>query len=524
MADAIPDWLAEMRRITGLSEKPGSADEPKILAMADYIAKTFPDMANYCAQYRADATPWCGLCAAYCMACADPPIRPPFGKIDTDRFLWAQAWGDDPKFGTVISSPRVGCVVVLKRSGGGHVAFYESTSGSNYMLRGGNQSDAINVKPFPKSSVIALVWPREGVPTTPDVPQPVERRELSSGDTGPDVVALQKALGIPADGEFGPVTETQVKGFQAACDLDPDGVVGPNTWKEVDALVARVAAGSEGLAPELAADIEQLAERSPLMSYSWPDRGRAPPGYIPGMALSFAVAMQWLNANDSAATLMAKAVGGPDTDALKWLEQQFLAVGMRNDKPGIDILRHTFVLLIGLAMRESSGQYCEGRDMSATNTTADTCESGLTQQSWNSRAATAELPKLLNVFWQNPNGFLETFNDGVEPSANDLAVYGTGGGARFQFLAKYCPLFAVMCAAVGVRVLKRHWGPLQRKEVTLNPDADALLLSVQQLVEAAAIEPPPPLPVPSPEVVKIKMRIEAPANVKVAVDVEQVEV
>jgi uncharacterized protein (TIGR02594 family) len=520
MADPTPDWLAEMRRINGLSEKPGSADEPKILAMADYIAKTFPDMASYCAQYKHDSIAWCGLCAAYCMACADPPIRPPFGKIDTDRFLWAKAWGDDPVFGTVLSAPRVGCVAVLTRSGGGHVAFYESTNGSNYMLRGGNQGDRVSLAAFPKSSVIALVWPREGVPDVPGVPQPAERRELALGDTGDDVKALQSALGLlPPDGEFGGITHTQVKAFQAACGLEADGIVGPNTWEEVDDLVLRVGVGSEGLAPELVNNIELLAGSSPLMAYSWPDRGVAPPGYIPGMALSFAVAMQWLAKNDSAAMLMAKAVGGPDTDALKWLEQQFLAVGLRNDTPGIDILRHTFVLLIGLGMRESSGQYCEGRDMSASNVTADTCEAGLFQQSWNSRNASAELPKLLTQYWQNPTGFLGTFSDGVEPSANDLACYGAGPGAQFQWLARYAPAFACMCAAIAVRVLRKHFGPLNRREVTLNPDADVLLQGVQRLV-AESVKPPPVIP-PVVEQPVVKVRIEAPPGV--TVEVEQVQ-
>ena len=97
----IPDWLVEMRAITGLSEKPGAADEPKILAMADYIGDKYPEMKSYCAQYKHDATPWCGLCAAYCMARAN--IRPPFGKTDTDKFLWARAWGDDFQFGKVLS-------------------------------------------------------------------------------------------------------------------------------------------------------------------------------------------------------------------------------------------------------------------------------------------------------------------------------------------------------------------------------------------------------------------------------------
>ena len=35
---------------------------------------------------------------------------------------------------------------------------------------------------------------------------------------------------VPADGEFGPGTETAVRAYQADNDLDVDGLVGPATW------------------------------------------------------------------------------------------------------------------------------------------------------------------------------------------------------------------------------------------------------------------------------------------------------
>jgi uncharacterized protein (TIGR02594 family) len=504
--DEVPQWLAVMRAITGIVETPGDADNPKILAMRDEIARTYSDMASYCALYVHDSTPWCGLAAAYSMTMAG--IRPPFGETDTDRWMWALAWADDDEFGLRLDAPRLGCVVVMEREGGGHVTLYERTEGDRYVCRGGNQSDAINEQSYPISGVVALVWPHEGGPVPP-----AERRTLQQGDSGADVVALQKTLGIPADGEFGPMTDAAVKSFQAATGLVPDGVVGPVTWEECDTLDLKMAAGDNGLPDDLAQEIIALAEGSALADVSWPDRGRPPPGYIPGMALAYGLAVNWLNAGKLAAAVMAQAAGDPDTDALAWYESEFATLGMDNSRAGIDPLRHLFVLLIGLGMRESSGRYCEGRDMSASNVTADTAEAGLFQTSWNIRGASPELPKLLDDYWADPNGFLPTFQDGIAPSASDLQGYGSGEGASYQWLAKYSPAFAVMVTAIGARTLRQHWGPINRGEVDLMPEANELLLAVQELIEGAPLPPEP-----EPEMAEVTITIASKGSVRVIIN------
>ena len=55
--------------------------------------------------------------------------------------------------------------------------------------------------------------------------EPVVKR----GDRGDAVRKVQRALGVPADGVFGPQTERAVRRFQRRRDLVADGVVGPQT-------------------------------------------------------------------------------------------------------------------------------------------------------------------------------------------------------------------------------------------------------------------------------------------------------
>jgi putative peptidoglycan binding protein len=244
--------------------------------------------------------------------------------------------------------------------------------------------------------------------------------------------------------------------------------------------------------PPINADaIANIAANSPLARVSWRDRGRAPLGYIKGMAVMFAVAARKLAQGDSAASEMARAVSGDSgRDALAHFAPQFAALGMRNDTSGIDTLRHLFVLLIGLGMRESSGRYCEGRDQSADNTSADSAEAGLFQMSWDAHGASPEIPKLLAEYQATGSGYREIFSEGVTPRGGDLSVFGSGTGATFQRLCKEMPGFAVEAAAVGLRNLRTHWGPINRHEVELRLEADEMLQQVQRAAGGGMVSIP----------------------------------
>tara|TARA_R110000868_G_scaffold310786_1_gene571945 strand:+ start:2284 stop:3201 length:918 start_codon:yes stop_codon:yes gene_type:complete len=53
---------------------------------------------------------------------------------------------------------------------------------------------------------------------------------LKEGSKGPEVIQLQKILGVSADGNFGPGTKKAVIRFQLGANLPADGIVGNDTW------------------------------------------------------------------------------------------------------------------------------------------------------------------------------------------------------------------------------------------------------------------------------------------------------
>lgn len=63
----------------------------------------------------------------------------------------------------------------------------------------------------------------------PPAHRPTLTRYLREGNSGTAVVALQRKLGIRADGAFGPQTDRALRSWQHARHLSADGVVGPST-------------------------------------------------------------------------------------------------------------------------------------------------------------------------------------------------------------------------------------------------------------------------------------------------------
>jgi hypothetical protein len=329
--------------------------------------------------------------------------------------------------------------------------------------------------------------PPDRPPEQPPIAEPpptTAHETLAKGSTGPEVELVQTILGLPADGDFGSITDAGVRGYQGACGLAKDGIVGPQTWSALDQLEAKILAGEDGISKRLDDRIDISVKSSPLLNYDWNDRGCMPIGYYLGMAKTFALAVKMYDSGDEMALQMAEADTGDDEhDALSWYSDVFSDHGMDNSENGLDTLRHLFVLLIGLGARESSGNHWCGRDMSADNTSSETAEAGAWQTSWNISSCSPQIDELMAQYWRDPNGFRSSFSNGVSPSASNLDNYGSGEGSRYQFLAKYTPAFAAFVTALGMRYLRAHWGPLNRREVEVVDMADDLLIDVQRLVE-----------------------------------------
>jgi len=72
--------------------------------------------------------------------------------------------------------------------------------------------------------------------TTPAGAEKDDRPILGLSSSGEFVKKVQAKVGVVADGIFGTKTEAAVRAFQSAHGLDPDGIVGPKTWRALDSV------------------------------------------------------------------------------------------------------------------------------------------------------------------------------------------------------------------------------------------------------------------------------------------------
>lgn len=180
--------------------------------------------------------------------------------------------------------------------------------------------------------------------------------------------------------------------------------------------------------------------------------------------------------------MSGKSTGNPDKDAVTWFEPEYDALNMNIDASGPEALKSLYTLGIGLGMRESSGKHCTGWDTTVTDQKAETAEAGLFQTSQNSMSASAELKKIYEEYKAgNAKCHLGVFSKNV--TCKEQSIVGTGKGAEFQELLKGCPSLAAEYAMITLRIMRKHYGPINRKEAEIRSECRNMLDDVQEYVE-----------------------------------------
>lgn len=149
-----PVWMRLARQWIGTKEIAGPQHNPKILTLWEYTKLHFTnDEIAWCAGFVGGILEMCGL--------------------RSTRSGMARSYAQS-EFFRKISKPVVGCIVVFWRGSKtgtlGHVGFYAGEDQyKNIMVLGGNQSDAVNIKPFSTDRVLGYYWPI-GVPLPGEAP------------------------------------------------------------------------------------------------------------------------------------------------------------------------------------------------------------------------------------------------------------------------------------------------------------------------------------------------------------------
>jgi hypothetical protein len=243
--------------------------------------------------------------------------------------------------------------------------------------------------------------------------------------------------------------------------------------------------------PTIKQQIMNIAASSQCARVNWKQRGIAPKAYFRGTALVYAKAL--CQSQNDYVKIASKGIGNDPTrhprDSVAWYDPQFRSLGLSNANDGRTTLRNTYTLMIGLAQRESHGQYCVGRDRSQNYTTHDSAEAGLYQTSWGVRRINPSILDAMTRSYSNDRRscLLEVFREGVSCKPEDAENSGQGPGVAWQELSKSCPAYATEYAAVVVRQgggEKGEFGPIRKKAAELVMSCNSMLEQVENLVLA----------------------------------------
>lgn len=166
-AAASMPLIREALKLYGVTEAVGDADNPEILGWAKELG------GSALAIYTHDSIPWCGLFMGVCTLRA--------GYVVPMMAIRALAWRD---FGTAVTEPALGDVMVFVRVGGGHVGIYVGEDPDAFHILGGNQGDQVKIARIERAS---LRYSRRPLYlTTPMAVRQIIR--AASGDTSTPMV------------------------------------------------------------------------------------------------------------------------------------------------------------------------------------------------------------------------------------------------------------------------------------------------------------------------------------------------
>lgn len=132
-----PAWISVAEGEIGVREIQGARHNQRVI---EYHSTT--------GRFSDDETPWCASFVNWVLQQA--------GQAGTG----SAAAMSFQSYGTQLDRPAYGSIAVISYGGGrGHVAFVVGKQGDRLLLLGGNQSNAVNVKAFGTSQIVAYVVP-----------------------------------------------------------------------------------------------------------------------------------------------------------------------------------------------------------------------------------------------------------------------------------------------------------------------------------------------------------------------------
>ena len=127
-------FYAAAKAEMGVAELPGISENKKIIEYHSYTSL----------KATSELTPWCSSFANYVVSKCGLK-----GTNSAAAISWM-------KWGKPLAKPVKGCIAVLKRKGGNHVAFVDHVDGNMLYLLGGNQGNQVGISAYPKDRLLGF--------------------------------------------------------------------------------------------------------------------------------------------------------------------------------------------------------------------------------------------------------------------------------------------------------------------------------------------------------------------------------